>query len=200
MKLYSSLSEESTDSWRAESVPTAELVLHQQSTVLPSLSTSPLRFLSSLVTLPKISRSRELHQDISNLPSEETKSSTLWSKQPSLAVVSSHTSTKLSSWRPPRPRNEEDPHDSEPELLKGYNTFSASAAPIRHRTTRAAWNILLNLNFKKVTAFLLVHIHSFLNTIDLMYNFLLEISPVKSLFFFIYLNFNTFCCLVLIWY
>ena len=189
LKIYSSLLEESTDSWRAESVPTAELVPHQQSTVLPSLSTSPLRFLSLLVTLPRILRSRELHQDISNLPSEEMKSLTLWSRPPSLVVVLSHTSTRLSSWRPPRPRSELSQQInicSEYIWTKweGHNQYLRVQRYFDNWSTRAALiNILFNINFKTVKAFSLVHIHSFLNTIDLMYNFLLEISLVKSLFF-----------------
>ena len=117
-------------------MPTAELVLHQQSTVLPSLSILQLRFSNLPVTLQRISRSRESHQDISNLPLEVTRSSTLWSKQPLLEVVSSHTSTRLSSWRLPRPRNEHDPHNCEQELMK-VRTLTVSAALYRKWFTRA---------------------------------------------------------------
>lgn len=99
---FSSQLEESIDSWRAESAPTVELEPLLPSTVLPSSSTWLLRFLSLLVTPLRISRWRESHQDIFNLPSEETKSSTPWSKLPSLAVVSFLTFTRLWSWNQPR--------------------------------------------------------------------------------------------------
>lgn len=100
--LNSSQSEESTDSSRAEWAPTAELEQLQQFTALPSSSTSLLRCWSLPVTLPRTWRSRELHQDTCNLQSEETKSSTPWSKLPLPAVVSFPTFTRLSSWKQPR--------------------------------------------------------------------------------------------------
>merc|ERR1711861_20880 len=82
-----------------------ELVL--QSTSLPSLSTSPLRFLSSQVTPPRITRRPESSQDTSNWPSETTRSSTNSSRiPPSPPVVFSHTSTPSSSRPHPAKREE----------------------------------------------------------------------------------------------
>ena len=104
----SSPSEEFIDSWRAESVPTAELELLQLYTALPSLSILLQRFLSLQETPPKILRWRELHQDICNLQSEEMKNLTPLSRQQSLAVVSSHISTKLWSWSRPKSKSEMD--------------------------------------------------------------------------------------------
>ena len=104
---FSSQLEESIDSWRAELVPTVELVPHQQFIALLFLSIWLLKFLSLQVTPQRILKSRESHQDICNLPSEETKSSTPWSRLLLLVVVSFLTFIRLWSWNQPRKQKSE---------------------------------------------------------------------------------------------
>ena len=96
---FNSLLEESTDSWRAESRPTAALALLQQSTLLPSLSTWLLRSSNSQATPARISRPRELLPVTCSLLSAETRSSTLSLRPPLLVVVLFLTSTRLSLLR-----------------------------------------------------------------------------------------------------
>merc|ERR1712019_48282 len=81
-----------------------ELVPVLPSTSLPFLSTSPLRFSSSLVTPPRTPRRPESSQDTSNSLSETMRNSTDSLRMPpSLPVVFSLTSTLLSSsLLPPR--------------------------------------------------------------------------------------------------
>ena len=113
---FSSQLEEFTEFWRAESVPTAELVPHPLSTVLLSSSIWLPRFLSSLVTPLRILRSRESPQDIYNSPSEVMKSSILSSKPPSPVVVSSHISTELLWWNLEAQNLREESHSTEHHL------------------------------------------------------------------------------------
>ena len=94
---FSSQSVESPDSWNKEDTH-KELEPVPQSTLLPSLSTSPPRSSSSPVTPPRITRRQESSQDTSNSLSETTKSSTDSSRiPPSPQAVFSHTSTASSS-------------------------------------------------------------------------------------------------------
>merc|ERR1711990_40716 len=86
---FSSQSEELLDtSETAELLPELEPVL--QSTWLPFLSTSPLRFSNLPETPPRTTRDQESSQDISSSPSETTRSSTdSWDLPPLPRVVSS---------------------------------------------------------------------------------------------------------------
>lgn len=120
-EFHSSPSEEFTDSWRAESLLTLELEPLQLFTVPPSSSISLLKFSSSQVTLPRILRLRESHQDTCFLPSEVMRSSIPWSRLPLPVVVSSPTSTKLSSWSSPR-RSER--HETQLMMLSLDNEVS----------------------------------------------------------------------------
>merc|ERR1711998_216534 len=71
----SSQSEELPDTSETLELP-PELEPVPQSTWLPSLSTSPLRFSSSPEMPPRTTREAESSQDISSSPSETTRSST----------------------------------------------------------------------------------------------------------------------------
>merc|ERR1712048_1333950 len=82
-----------------------------QSTSLLSLSTSLLRFLSSLEMPLRTTRRPESSQDTFNWPSETMRSSTDFSRiPPSPPVVFSHTSTPSSS-RPQETREESELFD-----------------------------------------------------------------------------------------
>ena len=105
--LYSSQLVEFTDSWRAELALTAESALLQQCTQQLSSSTWQLRFLSWPETLAKTSRWNASPQDTYSSQSEETRNLTLWSRLPSLVVVSSRTSTRPSSLSRPRRPSEQ---------------------------------------------------------------------------------------------
>merc|ERR1712228_898915 len=67
--VFNSQSEELPDNSEPEDTP-PELVPEPQSTLLPSLSTSPLRSSSSPVTPPETTREAESSQDTSNSLSE----------------------------------------------------------------------------------------------------------------------------------
>merc|ERR1712025_1094657 len=89
-----------------------------QSTSLPSLSTSPLRFSSSQEMPPRTTRRPESSQDTSNSLSETTRSSTdSLRTPPSPPEGFSHTST-LSSSRPQETREE-----SEQCLISYLSTY-----------------------------------------------------------------------------
>ena len=96
---FSSPLEEFTDSWRAEWAQIAVSAQLLPSTPLQSLSTSPLRCLSSLATQAKTWRWRESLLVTCSWPFAETKNLTLWSRLPLLVVVWSPTSTRPWSWR-----------------------------------------------------------------------------------------------------
>merc|ERR1712150_140058 len=96
---FSSQSEESPDTSREADGP-RESELVPQCTLLPFLSTSPLRFSSSLETPPRTTRRAELFQDTFSSPSETTRNSTSFSAEPpSPPVVFSQTSASSSSQR-----------------------------------------------------------------------------------------------------
>ena len=100
--VFSSLLEESTDSSRVESAPTAESAPRRLSTQPLSLSTWLLKFWSLPATPARTSRSRESPLVTCSWLSAVTKSSTRLSRPPSLAVVWSLTSTRPWSLRATR--------------------------------------------------------------------------------------------------
>lgn len=93
----SSLSEEFTDSSRAESQPATESAPLLQSTLLLSWSTSQLRSSSWPETPQRTSKSEESPPDTCSSPSEETKNSISSSRPPLLVEVLSPTFTRTSS-------------------------------------------------------------------------------------------------------
>ena len=99
---FSSQWEGFTDSWRVEWAQTAEWVLPPLCTLQLSSSTWLLRCSSWQETPARTWRWSASPRDICNWPSEVMKNLTRSSRLPSLVVVSSLTSTRLSSSSKPR--------------------------------------------------------------------------------------------------